>query len=123
MSQSAENGYTIRVVPREVMATLRRSDELRGYEWIAAGMRRCAESGEVLFVFRGNSFDWECPGCGGILSGQLADTPVSGWDQPRWVRSGDDEHATLTPSLGCSRWRTGDCIGHWWAKDGRLTLA
>ena len=93
------------------------------------------ESAEVLFYFWNAReawgdkypdemhFTWFCPGCGGSNGGILADQPVNGWDSPRWVRSGDDEHLTLTPSLGCPLWRNGDCIGHWWARDGKLVLA
>lgn len=91
-------------------------------------------SGEVLVYFwtereawgKDNEvehFTWYCPGCGSSNGGTLGDQPVSGWDNPRWVRSGDDDHLTLTPSLGCPLWRTGDCVGHWWARDGRLVLA
>ena len=71
----------------------------------------------------GDAFLWTCPGCGGTAMGTLGDEPVSGWDEPRWVRTGPDDAITLTPSLGCPRWRHGECIGHWWLRDGRLVLA
>jgi hypothetical protein len=71
----------------------------------------------------GDAFLWTCPGCGGTAIGTLGDQPVSGWDEPRWVRSGPDDALTLTPSLGCPRWRYGQCTGHWWLRDGRLVAA
>ena len=82
-----------------------------------------AATGLAPIRVTGSVFYWTCPGCGGTAVGDLADQPVSGWDAPRWVRSGPDDAATLTPSLGCPRWRDGACIGHWWLRDGRLVLA
>ncbi|MCU1677698.1 MAG: hypothetical protein JWM93_2456 [Frankiales bacterium] len=82
-----------------------------------------AETGVAPIRLAGESFYWTCPACGGTAGGYLAAEPVSGWENPRWVRSGDDEHVTLSPSLGCPGWRTGECIGHWWLRDGLLVLA
>ncbi len=124
--------YRIRVVTKAQMAEERRSESaLSGQDWMDYGKQRIADAGDVMFVIRDSGFpgefsgfDWECPGCGGILSGRFADEPVSGWDAPRWkVENADPEHLTLTPSLGCSRWRSGECIGHWWARDGKLVSA
>jgi hypothetical protein len=68
-------------------------------------------------------FQWICPGCGRCSFGQIADGPVSGWNEPRWTVEGAPDHLTLTPSLGCPNWRDGICEGHWWARDGKLVPA
>jgi len=68
-------------------------------------------------------FSWLCPGCGSWHYGQIGERPVSGWDEPRWVNSGTPERPTLTPSLGCRLWRDGECIGHWWLRDGEMVQA
>lgn len=68
-------------------------------------------------------FQWICPGCGGGNYGEIGDEPVSGWDEPRWTVHGLPDGVTLTPSLGCPQWRAGECIGHWWAREGELVLA
>lgn len=80
-------------------------------------------TGVAPIRFTGDAFLWTCPGCGGTSIGDLGDEPVSGWDGPRWVRTGEDDAVSLTPSLGCPRWRQGHCVGHWWLRDGRLVLA
>lgn len=89
--------------------------------------QKVTESGEtVMFWFDNDGetrFSLVCPGCGGLLAGALGDEPVSGWDAPRWVNSGTTEKPTLMPSLGCGRWRRGECIGHWWLRDGVLEVA
>lgn len=82
-----------------------------------------ADTGLAPIRIQGSVFYWTCPTCGGTASGELADQPVSGWENPRWVRSGDDEHLTLMPSLGCPRWPAGECTGHWWLRDGELVAA
>ena len=84
---------------------------------------RMGETSETVLCWQGdppNSFLWMCPGCGGTYGGDLGDQPVSGWDAPRWVNSGTLEQPTLAPSLGCPRWREGECRGHWWLRDGVL---
>lgn len=68
-------------------------------------------------------FQWICPGCGCGHMGDIGETPVSGWDSPQWTVSGLPDAVTLSPSLGCGNWRRGECIGHWWARDGKLVLA
>lgn len=89
--------------------------------------QKIADTGEtVMFWFDDGDatrFSLICPGCGCVLAGQIGDEPVSGWDEPRWVNSGTREKPTLTPSLGCGGWRRGECIGHWWLRDGELMLA
>ncbi|MCU1617175.1 MAG: hypothetical protein JWO98_4715 [Frankiales bacterium] len=109
-----------------VRAPVMTTDEYRTWR----GGRRLADmlphieaTGIAPLRITGDVFYWTCPGCGGTASGELADQPVSGWEAPRWVRSGPDDALTLTPSLGCPRWREGSCIGHWWLRDGRLVLA
>lgn len=88
---------------------------------------KVAETGEtVMFWFDDEGttrFSLVCPGCGGLLAGPLGNEPLGGWDNPRWVNSGTQERPTLTPSLGCGRWRRGRCIGHWWLRDGELVPA
>lgn len=88
-----------------------------------ARVRHMQATGETILRFTGNQFSWICPGCGQALGGDLGDEPVSGWDKPCWVNTGTLERPTLTPSLGCPGWRRGDCIGHWWLRDGELVLA
>jgi hypothetical protein len=78
----------------------------------------------VPFVFWPNgAFQWVCPDCGRATMGRLGDDPVSGWENPRWTREGDNKHLTLQPSLGCPGFRTGDCPGHFWLRDGELVAA
>ncbi len=84
---------------------------------------RIDETGRVPVLLAGNEFYWVCPGCGGTAAGTLGDTPVSGWDAPRWVLTGTPDRPTLTPSLGCPGWRAGRCDGHWWLRDGALEHA
>jgi hypothetical protein len=86
-------------------------------------VRHIEATGETVIQFTAGGFDWICPGCGGVLGGRLGDEPVSGWDAPRWVKTGTEERPTLTPSLGCPRWRRGECVGHWWLRDGELMPA
>jgi hypothetical protein len=122
-----------------IRAVVKTPDEYRAWlnavavwvqeEWTAASSQSGAEqfiaqSGETPFLFYPNGrFMWVCPGCGGATMGTLGDAPVGGWDGPRWTREGDDEHLTLTPSLGCPRWRDGTCSGHYWLRDGELVGA
>lgn len=90
-----------------------------------------AESKTALFFWHEpdsgrplGGFSWLCPGCARWHHGQLADHPVSGWDEPRWVNSGTEGKPTLTPSLGCPGWRHGTCPeGHYWLRDGELVPA
>jgi hypothetical protein len=84
-----------------------------------------AETGIApIRILNDKAFLWLCPGCGGAYIGNLGTEAVSGWDSPCWVRTGDDEHVTLTPSLGCSGWRDGVCPGgHYWLRDGELVPA
>lgn len=94
----------------------------------AATVRKCAETGETVMMFAGPphraSFMWVCPGCGELRAGLLAAQPVSGWENPRWVRTGTPTQPTLLPSLGCTAWRRGTCPnGHWWLRDGELIPA
>ncbi len=85
---------------------------------------KAAELGEVPFCFTPTSFLWLCPGCGVVRAGLLGDQPVSGWDNPRWLKTGTDARPTLMPSLGCGAWRNGICpAGHWWLRDGELVPA
>lgn len=70
------------------------------------------------------SFRWECPGCGHVYVGTLGSEPVSGWEEPRWLLSGSENNPTLEPSLGCPRWRDGECPdGHWWLRAGEMVAA
>jgi hypothetical protein len=85
-----------------------------------ARVRFIEATGETVIRFEPGQFIWICPGCGQALGGTLGDEPVSGWDAPRWTKTGTDERPTLTPSLGCGNWRRGDCEGHWWLRDGLL---
>lgn len=78
----------------------------------------------IEILYGGKSFMWVCPGCGGQYVGDFGDESVSGWKSPRWTREGDDEHLTLSPSLGCPGWRDGVCPGgHYWLRDGELVPA
>lgn len=80
--------------------------------------------GPYLMRYPGGwGFMWECPGCGHAYSGEIADEPVSGWDEPRWTWVEDENGLTLAPSLGCPDWRAGRCVGHWWVRSGRMVLA
>ena len=88
-----------------------------------ARVRHIEATGETIIRFHGAQFSWTCPGCGMALGGTIGEQAVSGWDQPCWVLTGTPDKPTLTPSLGCSTWRRGDCIGHWWLRAGELTLA
>jgi hypothetical protein len=83
-----------------------------------------AHGGFAPMIFRTTGrMSWVCPSCGTCTGGQLGDEPVSGWDEPRWVKTGTDGAPSLTPSLGCPGWRNGDCQGHYWLRDGKLVLA
>lgn len=84
-----------------------------------------ADRGTALFFWRDPGwFNWLCPGCGSWHDGQIGEQPVSGWDNPRWVNSGTPERPTLTPSLGCRRWKDGTCPeGHYWLRGGFLEPA
>lgn len=62
-----------------------------------------------MVIWDDGRFQWVCPACGRAAAGQFAPEPVSGWENPRWTREGDDEHLTLMPSLGCPGFRTGGC--------------
>lgn len=74
--------------------------------------------------FTETEFMWECPGCGHAFYGMLGPEPVSGWENPRWRKTGPDDAPTLEPSLGCGEWHRGNCQnGHWWLRDGRLVPA
>ena len=88
-----------------------------------ARVRHIAATGETILQIQVAQFFWVCPGCGGTAGGALGEKPVSGWDAPRWVRSGPLSRLTLTPSLGCPLWRRDRCDGHWWLRDGLLELA
>ncbi len=68
-------------------------------------------------------FTFVCPDCGMPTVGSLGPEPVSGWDNPRWVRSGDDKHLSFSPSLGCSRAEDEPGKHHFWARDGWLVRA
>lgn len=112
----------IRVIPtREAFSEwrqTRRGQEMR--DWIA----ECGYTALMMTEYADRTdFLWICPGCGYGTVGTFGDAPVSGWDDPRWTREGDDEHLTLTPSLGCPRWRDGECTGHYWLRDGKLVQA
>lgn len=103
-----------------------RAELPRGQGFPAAVKAKIAATGETLLCWFGTdpanpvSFQWMCPGCGSTYSGQLGSEPVGGWDAPRWVNSGTLERPTLAPSLGCGNWKRGECIGHWWLRDGEL---
>jgi len=94
----------------------------------AATREKCEATGQTIFMWSADpgrsSFLWLCPGCGDVRAGRMADEPVSGWENPRWVNSGTVEAPTLTPSLGCGAWLRGNCpAGHWWLRDGELVPA
>jgi Family of unknown function (DUF6527) len=63
-------------------------------------------------------FTWMCPECGGLVLGQLAHSPHTGWDSPRWQNAGTWRRPTLTPSLDCPH-----CHSHYRLSDGELVLA
>lgn len=88
-----------------------------------ARVRHIDATGETVLWIDGPGFTWVCPGCGMACGGSFGSQPVSGWDQPRWVLSGPPGTPTLTPSLGCPTWRRGDCVGHWFLRDGLLVRA
>lgn len=88
-----------------------------------ARVRHIESTGETALQLAAAEFFWCCPGCGIVAGGTLGDQPVSGWDNPRWALTGSPECPTLFPSLGCPTWRRGDCIGHWWLRDGELVPA
>lgn len=111
--------YAIRVLAQDELTAWR--DGVRGREAQAA---KLAECGYVPVAFLNDGwFTWLCPGCGYFSHGRVGDEPVSGWNEPRWTVAGLPDTLTLMPSLGCPRWREGECIGHWWARDGKLVLA
>lgn len=80
-----------------------------------------ARQGETAFAWEDlvegglTGFTWMCPRCGGMALGQLAHSPHSGWDSPRWRNAGSRERPTLTPSLDCPH-----CAGDYWLRDGEL---
>ena len=119
-------GIPVRVVSEQEFAVWR-DDLPSGRDVFPAAVKaKIAETGETLLCWYrpdGSAFQWMCPGCGSTYAGQMGDAPVSGWSSPRWVNSGTREKPTLTPSLACSRWRGGECIGHWWLRDGVLIEA
>jgi hypothetical protein len=85
--------------------------------------RRGDQSIVPMVIYPNGAFLWVCPGCRRGCMGQLGGQPVSGWDNPRWTREGDDEHLTLVPSLGCAGWKNGDCPeGHYWLRNGELEV-
>lgn len=111
--------FPIKVLSQEELSGWRAG--VRGAEAQAA---KLAECGYVPLAFLNDDwFTWLCPGCGMFSHGRVGDIAVSGWDGPRWTVAGLPDALTLAPSLGCPRWRAGTCIGHWWARDGRLVAA
>lgn len=95
-----------------------------GVRGAAAQTAKLTECGYVPLAFlNGDWFTWLCPGCGCFSHGRTGAEPVSGWDDPRWTVAGLPDALTLMPSLGCRQWRDGTCLGHWWARDGKLVLA
>lgn len=89
-------------------------------------VEKASTLGVVPFVISpsGATFQWVCPDCGRGTFGTFGPDPVSGWEEPRWTREGDDEHLTLQPSLGCPGFRTGECPGgHYWLHNGELVPA
>ena len=73
----------------------------------------------------GRGFFWCCPDDGRVLYGELGPAPVSGWQGPIWVNSGDRERPTLSPSLGCREMLAPGAGGrhHFWCREGRLLRA
>lgn len=112
--------YQVRVLTSAELDEWR--DGVRGHE---AQLAKFHGSGDVvpLTFLNDGWFTWLCPGCGYFSHGRVGDTAVSGWDEPRWTVEGLPDRLTLVPSLGCPRWRDGECAGHWWLRDGQLALA
>lgn len=117
--------YAVQVVTgddawREWLRAMPRSEGENPHD---ARVRHIEQLGRTVLHLGDSQFSWMCPHCGGTAAGTLGETPVSGWDSPRWVATGPAERLTLTPSLGCPTWRRGLCDGHWWLRDGQLQLA
>lgn len=111
---SGMSDHPIRVLTQQELTEWR--DGVRGRDAQAA---KLAECGYVPLAFLNDGwFTWLCPGCGYFSHGRVGEQAVSGWDEPRWTVEGLPDHLTLMPSLGCPR-----CIGHWWARDGKLVPA
>lgn len=111
--------WPIQVLTKEQLTEWR--DGVRGAD---AQSAKLAETGRVPLAFLNDGwFTWLCPGCGYFSHGRTGDEAVSGWTGPRWTVTDQAGSLTLMPSLGCPRWRDGTCIGHWWARDGKLVLA
>ena len=114
------------LVDREAFRARRRAlvDEFGKPDYDEGARRKIAE-GDGPYVHIGErSMMWECPGCGHVYAGNIGPEPVSGWDSPQWKVTGTPDAPTLAPSLGCGRWRTGECAsGHWWLRDGELVPA
>jgi hypothetical protein len=120
--------YRVRVVGRAAFDEWRSdaAGDATGEAFREALKARMVATGETLLCWQGDgpaSYVWMCPGCGGTFAGGLGHEPVSGWGSPRWVNTGTLEQPTLSPSLGCPRWRDGQCEGHWWLRDGELVPA
>ena len=114
--------YEVEVVSADEYGAWRDSFKLVS-EPMRAAHDYAQEYGKVKGAWGPNAFHWTCPGCGQPYSAVIGDNPVSGWENPRWVNSGTEDKPTLTPSLGCSLWRSGQCYGHWWLRGGWLERA
>lgn len=115
-------GYLVTILDGEAYWERRRSFAGEMFaEWCKAAIE--AGNGPCM-TFNKYGFSWECPGCGHSMGGDFGDEAVSGWESPRWVKTGPADVPSLTPSLGCPRWREGTCAGgHYWLRDGRLVPA
>ncbi len=95
-----------------------------GGDWTAQQtLARLATERAVMMAVVGETLHWECPGCGSKYVARLGGEPLSGWDNPQWVLTGERPHYSATPSLGCPNWKAGNCDGHWWLRDGKLVKA
>ncbi len=72
------------------------------------------------FQFEKDYFLWECPGCGSVYFGRLGASIVSGWNDPVWIKTGTETAPTLRASLGCAKWKNGECDGHYMLDNGEL---
>lgn len=101
------SNWQVKVLTPERYVKLRDNLRAQGRSWPEG----IARTGKVPVYFSGDQFTTVCPDCGTPLRGSLGDEPVLGSVTPQWVRSGDNDRLTLSPTIGCPRY-TEDTSGH-----------
>ena len=111
--------YTVKVVSQSEWSVAHRFGEWQATDVLA----RIVAGGNPMVCVTDDILRWECPGCGHAYAATRGEQPVSGWDNPRWVVTGEGGDISAAPSLGCPNWKAGHCEGHWWLRDGKLVSA